>query len=78
MVFVAVLAIMVGAFFMFNGNSSDPEIVLTKSGSVRGVGETSFRNKVKFHAFRGIPYAKPPLGDFRFKVMYFDHFRAGR
>lgn len=45
-------------------------IIDTKNGQVRGRRETSLRNKVNFYSFRGIPYAKPPLGDLRFKVSF--------
>lgn len=45
-------------------------IVLTTNGWVRGSRETTQRKQVDFIAFRGIPYAKPPIGELRFKVSY--------
>jgi para-nitrobenzyl esterase len=44
------------------GGSEDPTLVATQNGMVRGVedGESV--------AFRGIPYAAPPLGDLRWKA----------
>lgn len=38
-------------------------------GRIRGkLNRTLFDGKL-FYSFRGIPFAKPPLGDFRFKVL---------
>lgn len=45
-------------------------IVKTTNGRVRGVRETTQRKQVDFVAFRGIPYAKPPLGELRLKVNF--------
>lgn len=42
-------------------------IVQTEMGPVRGLCQQSFVGE-KFYRFRGIPYAKPPIGDLRFKV----------
>lgn len=42
--------------------------VSTSSGEVIGRLEESIRYKKPFYAFRGIPYAKPPIGSRRFKV----------
>lgn len=40
----------------------------TESGRVRGKqNSTLFENKL-FYSFRGIPFAKPPINDLRFKV----------
>lgn len=47
------------------------QVVQTKSGSVRGIRQTTFLKKVDFYSFRGIPYAKPPTGELRFKVCIF-------
>ncbi|KAK0074243.1 hypothetical protein PV325_008599 [Microctonus aethiopoides] len=41
-------------------------IVKIEQGQLRGVAEKSLNGKSYF-AFRGIPYAKPPLGNLRFK-----------
>ncbi|CAH2002359.1 unnamed protein product [Acanthoscelides obtectus] len=40
--------------------------VETKIGKVEGTWRTSFNGR-KYAAFEGIPYAKPPIGDLRFK-----------
>lgn len=42
-------------------------IVETTYGPVFGSKRTSILGD-DFYSFRGIPYAKPPLGDLRFKV----------
>lgn len=44
-------------------------IVKIEQGQLRGVAEKNLNGKSYF-AFRGIPYAKPPLGNLRFKVIY--------
>ncbi|KAK0175124.1 hypothetical protein PV327_008903 [Microctonus hyperodae] len=41
-------------------------IVKIEQGQLRGVAEKNFNGK-NYFAFRGIPYAKPPLGNLRFK-----------
>ncbi|KAK9736741.1 Carboxylesterase family [Popillia japonica] len=45
---------------------AEEPIVTTKYGRVRGTTLTT-RNGESFLAFRGIPYAKPPIGSLRFK-----------
>ncbi|XP_033183614.1 juvenile hormone esterase-like [Bombus vancouverensis nearcticus] len=42
-------------------------VVETPSGPVRGLVLRTVWNSVKYSSFKGIPYAKPPLGDLRFK-----------
>ncbi|XP_060832112.1 juvenile hormone esterase-like isoform X2 [Bombus pascuorum] len=42
-------------------------VVKTPSGPVRGLVLRTVWNSVKYSSFKGIPYAKPPLGDLRFK-----------
>lgn len=53
--------------------------VNTQYGRIRGSLEKSSEG-IDFYAFKGIPYAKPPVGELRFKVtnfslkLYFVHF----
>lgn len=57
-----------GVFVTLGVIGVDTKVVDTKSGPVRGLLEISQRKSVEFYAFRGIPYAKPPVGDLRLKV----------
>jgi hypothetical protein len=43
-------------------------VVRTLEGSVFGTFNQTKNKKVDFFAYRGIPYAVPPLGELRFKV----------
>lgn len=44
-------------------------LVQTASGPIRGKSaSTIFDNKL-YYAFKGIPYAEPPIGNLRFKVI---------
>lgn len=44
-----------------------PVATIPTLGQVRGSEMTSEAGR-SFYAFRGIPYAKPPIGDLRFRV----------
>ena len=44
-----------------------PSVVHTSKGAVRGSIIKSHENGYKVYSFRGIPYAKPPLGERRFR-----------
>lgn len=48
--------------------NSDFKLVNTVNGSVRGLKCTTIYEKKTYYAFRGIPYAKPPINELRFKV----------
>lgn len=43
-------------------------IVETNTGKVRGIRATTLIKKCDYFAFKGIPYAKSPTGELRFKV----------
>lgn len=43
-------------------------VVYTEYGSVRGQQQFTLFQKKSYYAFKGIPYAKPPLAGLRFKV----------
>lgn len=45
--------------------------VQTISGKVKGSTGTSLLGKRIFYSYRAIPYAKPPIGLLRFKVIQF-------
>lgn len=52
--------------------TSSAVIVDTTYGPVSGNQRTSFMGD-EFYSFRGIPYAKPPIGNLRFKVRLLDN-----
>jgi hypothetical protein len=52
---------------LVNSESLDPLVTIPVLGQVRGSRMSSF-NQREFLAFRGIPYAQPPVGELRFKV----------
>ena len=53
-------------FFVCAAHKEDI-LVHIKDGALKGKNLTS-RNNNTFFAFMGIPYAKPPVGNLRFKV----------
>ncbi|XP_052097582.1 cholinesterase 2-like isoform X1 [Mytilus californianus] len=57
--------VLVHAFTVYIVASVDPEVVTTH-GRIRGFEQTSYSNKI-VSTFLGIPFAKPPIGDLRFK-----------
>lgn len=44
------------------------EVIETNDGKVRGVRQKTLLQNVDFYSFKGIPYAKSPTGELRFKV----------
>jgi hypothetical protein len=62
-------------FFLFftsnpgtaQGEDEEGPLVQVEEGTLRGLRGLSVREK-EFLAFLGIPYAKPPTGELRFKV----------
>lgn len=49
-----------------HANANDVEISITQ-GTLTGKYEKTWKGRT-FSAFTGIPYAKPPVGDLRFKA----------
>lgn len=71
--FTSLVALVVIAIIYFQSVDADVhehKIVETNYGKVKGImGKTFFKEK-PFYAFKGIPFAKPPIGERRFKVIY--------
>lgn len=44
------------------------KVIETDDGPIRGVRNTTLLNGEIFYSYRGIPYAKAPIADLRFKV----------
>ena len=69
LVFLIGLCVCSTAGNVFNSKFLDPLVTITHLGQVRGSRMSSF-NQREFIAFRGIPYAQPPVGELRFKVRF--------
>lgn len=54
------------AFDAIDGNNV--KVIRTDNGLVRGQREKTLLKNQDYYAFKGIPFAKPPIGDLRFKV----------
>ena len=50
---------------------SDNKIIQTQGGKVRGSKELTALENKEYYAFKGIPFAEPPIGNLRFKVYNF-------
>lgn len=60
------------ALIYFDGivnGDDDFKTVDTNDGAIRGRRSTTFLKNTPFYSFKGIPYAKPPVGNLRFKVI---------
>nr|XP_014092435.1 esterase B1 isoform X1 [Bactrocera oleae] len=51
----------------YQATTSETTVIPTKYGQVKGVKRKTIYNH-HFYAFEGIPYAKPPLGELRFRA----------
>ncbi|KAI4479559.1 hypothetical protein M0804_010956 [Polistes exclamans] len=48
-------------------NYEQGPVLSLKQGQIKGVIEENIVDRVEYYVFRGIPYAKPPIGKLRFK-----------
>lgn len=70
-IFVLPLLLFILSLVRADSESSSSSIVVhTDNGDVRGNTEVTLLHYRKFYAFRGIPYAQPPIGELRFKVIW--------
>lgn len=56
-------------FYIVGADQDDYKIVNTKYGDVRGKFLKTLFDDGKYFAFQGIPYAKSPINELRFKVI---------
>lgn len=64
----------------FRQNPTEFCTIETSHGPVRGKQNRTLFEKKSFYSFRGIPFAKPPIGELRFKVeieslLHFQYFK---
>jgi hypothetical protein len=66
-----VVLVLVGmcSFLVSVAQASGKPVVKVQQGLLKGKVLTSAKSKNRFIGFLGIPYAKPPVGDLKFKVM---------
>lgn len=66
-----ILAITIFAICIVRSETSTNfKTIQTRNGKVRGIRKTTLIHKVVFYSFKGIPYAKSPTGELRFKVSF--------
>lgn len=56
---------------MVASSSLEGSIIKISNGYVNGTRGVTFNKNESYLAFRGIPYAKPPVGQLRFQVSQF-------
>lgn len=59
----------IACVLVVNGELVDQyKTVETTDGRIRGIKNVTFLKRAPYYSYKGIPYAKPPIGDLRFKV----------
>lgn len=66
---IIILCFLIGtALVQCDNDDNNFKITYTNSGPVKGMKVlTKYENK-EYYSYKGIPYAKPPIGPLRFKV----------
>lgn len=67
--FLVTVLLFIACVLVVNGDIIDQyKIVETTNGQIRGIKNATFLKSAPYYSFKGIPYAKPPVDDRRFKV----------
>ncbi len=68
--FVLITVLAIATTVLCDNTQSDQQYarVKTENGEVRGTIEFTLLEQRQFYAFKGIPYAKPTVGQLKFKV----------
>lgn len=72
--FLSILSLLYTALLLLKSLTNDVnrldeyKVVNTEHGLVRGKLNTTFLEAKPYYYFKGIPYAKAPIGELRFKV----------
>lgn len=66
----AVLQTVMSGNFFIKSKLNKPTVKV-QQGRMQGIRIKNVDGSSYYYAFRGIPYAKPPVGKLRFKVFYF-------
>lgn len=54
------------------------KVVQTEYGAVRGKVQSTMYGSKPYYSYRGIPFAKPPLNELRYKVKHINGFECGK
>jgi hypothetical protein len=73
--FITLLMAILSNFSSAGEQQQQPVVDIPTLGRLVG-SQLSSASGRKFHAFRAIPYALPPVGDLRFKVSIFNSFHC--
>lgn len=73
---LTLLMVVVGGVSAASSESQMAPLVETREGVISGVVEESVKGTSTFYAYYSVPYAKPPVGNLRFKVTSFFFFHS--
>lgn len=62
------LALLIFAVVTFVQAQYEPPVFETNDGTIQGLVQYTLFQRKPYYAFKGIPFAQPPIGHLRFKV----------
>lgn len=65
---IVLTIVLICGVFLFIQSNDQYKVIETINGAVRGIRNTTLLKGITFYSFKGIPYAKSPIDDLRFKV----------